>query len=131
MSRSRQQPGPQVRAISVSWAIAYTWRGRESDWGQLLFASRGMLTVHTDSGLWVVPAHQAVWVPAGVRHDVEVAAGVAMRAVYLGAAIGGALHARLPGTCRVVEISPLLREVLRRALRLQTLYRRSAGRGHS
>ena len=130
MSRSRQPPGPQARTISVSWATAYTWRDRESDWGQLLFALRGMLTVHTGGGLWVVPAHQAVWVPAGVRHDVEVAAGVAMRAVYLHAALGGALHARLPGTCRVVEISPLLREILRRAMRLLTLDRRIAAERH-
>ena len=42
-----------------------------------------MLTVHTDAGLWVVPVHQAVWVPPGVRHSVEVAGGVAMRSLYL------------------------------------------------
>ena len=55
--------------MSVAWAAAYTWRDRVSEWGQLLFASRGMLTVHTEAGLWVVPVHQAVWVPPGVRHE--------------------------------------------------------------
>jgi len=100
--------------MSVAWAAAYTWRDRKSEWGQLLFAARGMLTVHTDAGLWVVPAHQAVWVPAGVRHGVEVAGGVAMRALYLSGALGDALHARLPGAAalsrghcrRAVEIAP-------------------------
>jgi len=116
--------------MSVAWAAAYTWRDRKSEWGQLLFAARGMLTVHTDTGLWVVPAHQAVWVPAGVRHGVEVAGGVAMRALYLSGALGDALHARLPGACRVVEISPLLREVLRRAMRLRTLDRRIPAERH-
>ncbi len=123
MSRSRQLPdGPQVRLSSVAWAAAYTWRGRVSEWGQLLFASRGMLTVHTEAGLWVVPVHQAVWVPAGVRHDVEVAGGVAMRSLHLHPSVRG----RLPETCRVIEISPLLREILRRAMRLRTLDRRIA-----
>jgi len=112
--------------MSVAWASAYTWRDRESDWGQLLFASRGMLTVHTDTGLWVVPVHQAVWVPVQVRHSVEVAGGVAMRSLYLDASLCG----RLPGTCRVVEISPLLREILRRALRLGTLDRRKTEERH-
>lgn len=116
--------------MSVAWASAYTWRDRKSEWGQLLFAARGMLTVHTDAGLWVVPAHQAVWVPAGVRHGVEVAGGVAMRALYLSGALGDSLHARLPGTCRVVEISPLLREVLRRSMRLRTLDRRIPAERH-
>ncbi len=113
--------------MSVAWAAAYTWRDRTSEWGQLLFAARGMLTVHTEAGLWVVPAHQAVWVPAGVRHSVEIAGGVAMRALYLGASLGRPLLSRLPGTCQVVEISPLLREILRRAMRLRTLDR---GRAH-
>jgi AraC-like DNA-binding protein len=81
-----------------------------------------MLTVHTGAGLWVVPVHQAVWVPAGVRHDVEVAGGVAMRSLHLHPSVRG----RLPETCRVIEISPLLREILRRAMRLRTLDRRIA-----
>lgn len=112
--------------MSVAWATAYTWRDRLSDWGQLLFASRGMLTVHTDAGLWVVPVHQAVWVPAEVRHSVEVAGGVAMRSLYLHSSLCG----RLPDACRAVEISPLLREVLRRALRLDTLDRAKAAERH-
>jgi AraC-like DNA-binding protein len=112
--------------MSVAWAAAYTWRDRESEWRQLLFASRGMLTVHTGAGLWVVPAHQAVWIPAGVRHSVEVAGGVALRAVYLSPSV----PSRLPDSCRVVGISPLLREILRRTMRLQTLDRRTAAERH-
>jgi len=111
--------------MSVAWAVAYTWRDRVSEWGQLLFPARGMLTVHTDAGLWVVPVHQAVWVPCGVRHSVEVAGGVAMRSLYLHPSVRG-----LPVACRVVEISPLLREILRRAMRLTTLDRRSAAERH-
>src|SRR5215472_14396124 len=102
--RTADRGGPQVRTMSVAWATAYTWRDRASEWGQLLFASRGMLMVHTAAGLWVVPAHQAVWVPAGIRHSVEVAGGIAMRAVYLHDSLGRSLHVRLPDACRVVEI---------------------------
>jgi AraC-like DNA-binding protein len=117
--------------MSVAWAEGYTWRGRVSEeWGQLLFPSRGTLTVHTAAGLWVVPFHQAVWVPAGVRHDVEVAGGVAMRALYLHPAALPARRGRLPEVCRVVEISPLLREILRRVLRLRTLDRRVVAERH-
>jgi AraC-like DNA-binding protein len=117
--------------MSVAWAAGYTWRDRVSEeWGQLLFPSRGTLTVHTEAGLWVVPFHQAVWVPAGVRHDVEVAGGVAMRALYLRPAAFPARRGRLPEVCRVVEISPLLREILRRVLRLRTLDRRVVAERH-
>ncbi len=115
--------------MSVAWAAAYTWRDRVSEWGQILFAARGMLTAHTDTGLWVVPAHQAVWVPAGVRHSVEIAGGIALRALYLSPS-SPAVRGRLPDVCRVVEISPLLREVLRRTMRLRTLDRRTAAERH-
>jgi AraC-like DNA-binding protein len=130
MSRSRQSAEPQVRAASVAWASSFVWRNRASVWGHLLFASRGMLTVRTDAGLWVVPAHQAIWIPAGVRQEVEIAGGVAMRALYLSDSLGHLLHRRLPQSCRVVQISPLLREILRRAMRLQTLDRRIAPQRH-
>ena len=51
-----------------------------------------------------------------------------MRSLYLSVALE--LRRRLPDACRVVEISPLLREVLRRALRLKTLDRRIAEQRH-
>jgi AraC-like DNA-binding protein len=117
--------------MAVAWAAAYTWRGRVSEWGHLLFAARGMLTAHTDAGLWVVPAHQALWIPAGVRHSVEVAGGIAIRAVYLSPSlVSPSLPSGLPDACRIVGISPLLREILRRTMRLRTLDRQVAAERH-
>lgn len=120
MSISRQANEPQVRTFAITCSSGYTWHSRMSGWGQVVYAARGMMTLHTDHGLWVVPPHQAVWVPLGVRHDIEMMGAVALRAVYLHAG----LRRRLPVTCRMVEVSPLLRELLRRAIRLGTLDRR-------
>ncbi|HWW60102.1 MAG TPA: helix-turn-helix transcriptional regulator [Thermoanaerobaculia bacterium] len=126
MSGTRHKPEPHARAVSWTWSAAYTWPSRRNDWGQLLFASRGVLTVGTDAGLWIVPPHQAVWVPAGVTHSVKVGGRVAIRAVYLSTK----LKRRLPRTCRVIELSPLLWELLRRAMKLKTLDRRRAEERH-
>ncbi|GAB3563020.1 helix-turn-helix transcriptional regulator [Spelaeicoccus albus] len=38
------------------------------DQHQIIYASRGVLAVTTDSGRWISPAHQAIWVPAGTVH---------------------------------------------------------------
>lgn len=38
------------------------WHFHDSD--QLVYASRGVMTVRTDDGTWVVPTHRAVWIPA-------------------------------------------------------------------
>ena len=43
------------------------------DRDQLVYASRGVMTVRSRDGTWVVPPHRAVWIPAGVTahcHDV-------------------------------------------------------------
>ena len=37
------------------------------DRDQLVYASRGVMTVRTRDGTWVVPPHRAVWIPAEFR----------------------------------------------------------------
>ena len=39
--------------------------------GQLTFAASGMVQVHTDNGVWLVPPQLAAWVPPGARHHIE------------------------------------------------------------
>src|SRR5690606_6339218 len=50
---------------------------------QLIHASSGVMRVSTPQGAFVVPPHRAVWVPAGVVHDVRMAGAVAMRTLYI------------------------------------------------
>jgi AraC-like DNA-binding protein len=126
MSRSRQRVGPQIRTAWIAYATRFSWRAHRSEWGQLIFASRGATTVSTTTGVWVVPSHQAVWVPAGVTHDVEVPARAAMRRLY----VKPPFTRRLPATCRAVNVSPLLRELLRRTFQLETLDRRKREQRH-
>lgn len=110
----------------VGYSTRQTWRKQPLDWGQLVYASRGVLTVDTGEGTWIVPPHQGVWVPPGVRHDDEIGAGAAMRMVYVAASQAR----RLPRECCAVAISPLLRELLARAMHLRTLDRRNRMQQH-
>ncbi|HWM35161.1 MAG TPA: AraC family transcriptional regulator, partial [Pseudolysinimonas sp.] len=36
---------------------------------QILYASRGLLSVTTDKGVWLTPGARAVWIPAGTPHQ--------------------------------------------------------------
>jgi AraC-like DNA-binding protein len=76
--------------------------------GQLVYASRGVMTVRTAEGAWVVPTHRAVWIPAAVPHSIAMSGEVSMRTLYLASRLGNAL----PGSCCVVNVSPLLRELV-------------------
>jgi AraC-like DNA-binding protein len=78
---------------------------------QLIYASRGVMTVSTEHGTWVVPPERAVWVPGQVAHAIRMTGHVSIRTVYLADDV-----APLPGSgCCVVSVSSLLRECLLRA----------------
>src|SRR5690348_18409819 len=78
------------------------------DRDQLVYASRGVMTVRTIDGTWVVPTRRAVWIPASVPHTIRMSGAVAMRTLYL----KPRLARTLPRTCCVVHVSALLKELI-------------------
>src|SRR5579863_282037 len=94
----------QITTFTRDYAAGHRIRAHFHDRDQLLYASRGVMTVRTDEGTWVVPTHRAVWIPARVAHSIAMSGSVAMRALYLKPrpATG------LPRICCVLNVSPLL-----------------------
>ncbi len=119
MSKSRHAVEPQVRAASVGFSSGYNWRSQASGWGQLIWASRGVITVNVGDALWVVPPHLAVWVPPHLAHDVRMSGQGVLRRVYF----VRTMCRRLPREPQVIGVAALLRELLRRVLQLGTLTR--------
>ena len=79
-------------------------------------------------GLWVIPPYQAMWVPRRPRAPrVEMGGRVSMRTLYFHTSLCSGLPA---ATCRVVRVSPLLRELLLQAVRLRTLDTRERSERH-
>lgn len=91
---------------------------------QLLHATTGIMRLETKYGAWIVPPGFAVWIPAGVVHRVSTI-NVTTRSLYVRA---GAL-ARPPDRCRVIEVSPLLRELIAAAMKVPLLYEQDARDG--
>lgn len=85
---------------------------------QLIFAVRGTMTIQADGGRWTVPPSHALWVPAGMVHEIRTHGPLEMRTLYVQPG-----HARHIGSeCRVLFVSPLLRELILRAMALPRLY---------
>jgi AraC-like DNA-binding protein len=93
---------------------------------QLVYATRGVMTVRTQQGTWVVPPQRAVWIPARVPHSIVMSGAVSMRTLYLRAR----MVRSLPRSCRVVNISPLLRELILHACKFAALGRRRRAHVH-
>lgn len=84
---------------------------------QLLYGATGVMQVATRDGNWVVPPARAVWIPAGVTHEVRMM-GVSTRSVYIEP---GAARADRKA-CEVIEVSPLLRQLLMEAVDMPVSY---------
>jgi len=80
------------------------------DAGQLVFARRGVMRVLAQGGTWVVPPARALWVPPRMTHEIRCRTDVAMRTVYL----ADTPVAPARRHCAVIDVSPLLREVILR-----------------
>jgi AraC-like DNA-binding protein len=78
------------------------------EWHQLIYARAGVMTVNTPRGAWVVPPQRAVWMPAATDHAIRCATLVSMRTLY----VAPGTAAALPDECCVVQVSPLLRELV-------------------
>ena len=66
MSSSRHQPAAPTasRDLDPREDIDPHWH----DENQIIYASSGVLAVHTDTSRWIAPAHRALWIPAGTVH---------------------------------------------------------------
>jgi len=101
---------PFARDYDAAHVIA----SHRHDKDQLVYASQGVMTVQTGMGAWVIPTHRAVWIPAGIDHGITMAGKVAMRTLYF----PPGMVRRLPRTCCVVNVPPLLRELILHACTL-------------
>ena len=111
-----------TRDYSAGHAIPLHFHDRD----QLVYASRGVMTVRTGDGTWVVPTHRAVWIPAALPHTITMSGMVAMRTLYF----KQRLAKTLPRGCCVVHVSTLLKELILYACRLGGLDRKIRSQDH-
>jgi AraC-like DNA-binding protein len=116
MSQKRQAPifdrSPDrtspITTLTYDYPAAYVIPLHFHDRDQLVYASHGVMTIRTGASTWVVPTHRAVWIPAAIPHTIAMSGVVAMRTLYL----KPKLARSLPRDCCVVNVSPLLRELI-------------------
>jgi AraC-like DNA-binding protein len=76
------------------------------------------MTVLTESGAFVVPPQRAVWLPAGMKHEVRCRDRVSLRTLY----VVEQASPRLPRECCVLDVSELLRSLIIAAVDLPVEY---------
>jgi AraC-like DNA-binding protein len=143
MSRKRHTPADEthflVRTLAAEFADGRELAPHAHSWGQLIYVASGVASVWTSQGSWVAPPHWAVWAPAGVAHGMRFTGTASMRTLYLRPGLvqpdlaqtslaeagvvqsGLARIAGLGPNSAVVPVSPLLRELILRAVEIGML----------
>jgi AraC-like DNA-binding protein/quercetin dioxygenase-like cupin family protein len=115
-----------ITTLARDYAAGHAIRPHSHRRDQLVYASAGVMTIRARAGAWVVPTNRAVWIPAGVRHEITMCGTVAMRTLYLQAGLARGL----PRACRVVSVSPLLQALILRACACRALSSRVRWQRH-
>jgi hypothetical protein len=117
MSQTRHTPADEphflVRTLAAEFPDGRALAPHEHPWGQLIYSVSGVMTVWTEQGSWVAPPHWAVWAPAGIAHAMRFTGAASLRTLYLRPGLGG-----LASDSAVITVSPLLRELILRAVEI-------------
>ncbi|MDQ7834105.1 MAG: helix-turn-helix transcriptional regulator [Humidesulfovibrio sp.] len=88
-------------------------REHQHQWVQLSYATRGVLGVRTRSASHLAPPQRAIWVPPGVEHSVVTTERTVMRSLYIEPKAVEGTPLQEYKDCRVLVITPLVRELIR------------------
>jgi AraC-like DNA-binding protein len=116
----------QITTLTRDYAAGHVVPSHFHDRDQLVYGSRGVMTVRTSAGTWVVPTQRAVWIPAAVPHTITMSGAVAMRTLYL----APRLTRTVRRNCCVVNVSPLLKELILHACTIGALKKTVRPQGH-
>ena len=75
---------------------------------EIEYACGGMVEVKTEAGHYLLPPHQAAWIPAGLAHQTTLHAGAQTLAVLFEPRLVPVAGDRV----RIIAVSPLLREMM-------------------
>lgn len=81
-------------------------------WAQLTYALEGVLRVTVGERTWIVPPLRAIWIPPDAVHEVAILEKARLRALYVHAGAAPDSAQFRSGECEVIDVSPLLRELI-------------------
>jgi AraC-like DNA-binding protein len=109
-----------IIAVSVTIPDSHHVQAHLHQRGQLFCPLSGLAMASTSHGTWVVPCRRALWIPAGVRHELRTEGVMEMQSLYFDTS----MFPDMPDRCRVIAISSLMRSLMAEAVALPIKYDR-------
>lgn len=92
------------------------WHSHERN--QVVYATKGVVSVTTETGSYVIPPQRALWIPAKMPHMATSRTDVTLKTLY----IDSGSRQGLPTECRVFSVSELLKALINQAVNFPVLY---------
>jgi AraC-like DNA-binding protein len=108
-----------VSAMAKDYPAHYAGYTHTHTRAQLLYAASGSMKITFEPGCWVIPPQRAVWLPANYPHQTGSIGSLQMRTLYIQE---DACPASAPAEPRMIGVSPLLRELVLRIVRMPIEY---------
>jgi AraC-like DNA-binding protein len=117
LTEYERTPRPVV-AIANDFPAGHVMAPHRHGRSQLVYGDSGVMLVGTEQGRWVVPPERAVWIPAGVVHDLRMLSRVDTVTIW----VDPDPELDLPRDCQVVAVSRLMRSLLLEAVDIAPEY---------
>lgn len=118
MLYAQDVPERALRIYAKDYQHGHAEPAHQHACAQLIQAVQGVIRVSTTQGLWVIPPGRGVWVPAFTEHSLKMRGAVKLRTLF----VDPLARADLAADCRVISISPLLRELILSGLKVEPNY---------
>lgn len=116
-------PGVEIRTFAVTFNVSPPRPfvpPHTHDWHQLVYASRGVMTVSAGNTDWLLIPNRALWIPARTAYTIRLTGEVALRCLYFRTVQSFEKPFR---TCAALNVTPLFRELILRASAMGALSR--------
>lgn len=123
-----QEPFLAVRSFAAGYFSGFVIPPHAHDFHQLLFASSGVMTVSGGRFSRLVPPSNALFLPAGCAHSIRMWGLVNMRSLVFPCTLESPALAHRE--CRVLSVTPLLRELILRVVEMAALDSRDPAQQH-
>jgi AraC-like DNA-binding protein len=117
----RRSPDADISSLSYTYRNGHTIPEHFHEVDQILYGISGVMAVTTAEGMWIVPQHRAVWIPAKTTHSIQIWGPLTMKTLYL----KPGLLIQLGRRCCFINVSPLLRELLLETCNIGSLSRKT------
>ena len=111
--------GPPVRALTRTCENGTVILPHRHERGQIVHAVAGVMEMSAGDDLWIIPPQRALWMPPNLPHGLRAMGTVELRTVFVHPE---QIPTSFPARPAVVTVSPLLRELLVRAVFIPDAY---------